>query len=44
MALIITLEKLDRTFMSTDHWDRLIDKHPPIDTSLIPMTLPQEFD
>ncbi|KAH8097534.1 hypothetical protein JL720_427 [Aureococcus anophagefferens] len=41
MALIITLEKLDRTFMSTDHWDRLIDKHPPIDTSLIPMTLPQ---
>ncbi|KAH8074726.1 hypothetical protein JL721_2298 [Aureococcus anophagefferens] len=23
MALIITLEKLDRTFMSTDHWDRL---------------------
>ena len=43
-ALLITLEKLDRTFMSTDHWDRLIATHPPIDTSLIPMTLPQEFD
>ena len=44
MALIITLEKLDRTFMSTDHWDRLIAHHPPIDTSLIPMTLPQDFE
>ena len=44
LALVVTVEKLDRTFMAAEHWERLVAGHPPVDTQAIPVALSQEFE